>query len=98
MKNLKVKWIKIPSGKAEKDGYTLSKITNLQSSIDLFLYKYRGISDKYLRNYMELYKFKDSHPHYYHKSGLYKIFKLIVNSLCSLRFMDFHSEFKFSMI
>lgn len=98
MKNLKVKWIKIPSGKTEKDGYTLSKINDLHSSIDLFLYKYRGISDKYLKNYIGLYKFKDSHPSYYHKTELYKIFKLIVNSLCSLRFIDFRSEFKFSMI
>lgn len=46
MKELKVTWIKIPSGKKEKDGYALKKINDSHSSIDLFLYKY-------LRNYIK---------------------------------------------
>ena len=51
--------VKIPSGKSEKDGYTLDKINRLHSSIELFLHGYRGISDKYLNNYIGLYKMKD---------------------------------------
>lgn len=38
MMDLKVTWSKIPSGKKEKDGYTLKKINDLHSSIDLFIY------------------------------------------------------------
>ena len=49
MKKLGVKWIKIPSGKKEKDGYTLDKVNRLHSSIELFLHGYRGISDKYFK-------------------------------------------------
>ena len=98
MKDLKVTWIKIPSGKTEKDGYTLSKVNNLHSSIELFLHKYRGISDKYLKNYIGLYKFKDSHKKYHHKSELLTIFKIIVNELCTLKFSDFNSDFNFTMI
>ena len=98
MKDLKVKWVKIPSGKKEKDGYTLKKINDLHSSIDLFLYKYRGISDKYLRNYMGLYKYKDQHNKYYQKKIFLHIFKEIVNSLCELKFSDFKYDSKFFAI
>lgn len=89
MEDLKVTWIKIPSGKKEKDGYTLDKINNLHSSIDLFLYKYRGIADKYLKNYIGLYKYKDRYKKYYNKQIFLKLFKEIVNSMCGLRFIDF---------
>lgn len=98
MKELNVKWIKIPSGKTRKDGYTLSKVNDLHSSIDLFLHKYRGISDKYLKNYIGLYKFKDRNPRYYEKRKLLAAFKIISNSLCALKFNDFHRDFNFSMI
>ena len=98
MKDLKVKWVKIPSGKKEKDGYTLKKINDLHSSIDLFLYKYRGISDKYLRNYMGLYKYKDQHNKYYQKKVFLHIFKEIINSLCALKFSDFKYDSKFFAI
>lgn len=50
MKELGVTWIKIPSREKEQDGYTLDKVNHLLSSIALFLEKYRGISDKYLKN------------------------------------------------
>lgn len=95
MKELKVTWIKIPSGKKEKDGYTLKKINDLHSSIDLFLYKYRGISDKYLRNYIGLYKYKDRHNKFYQKRVFLHLFKEIVNSLCALRFIDFNYDERF---
>lgn len=98
MKGLEVEWIKIDSGKKEKDGYTLDKVNHLHSSIDLFLYKYRGISDKYLKNYIGLYKIKDRFPNFYKKAVLLKAVKLIFNSLCELKFKDFTSEFNFSMI
>lgn len=48
MRNINVKWVKIPLGTNEKDGYTLEKVNLLDSSIELFLYRHRGILDKYL--------------------------------------------------
>lgn len=98
MKSLKVKWIKIPSGKKEKDGFNLDKINHLHSSIALFLHKYRGISDKYLENYIALYKIKDRFPYYFLKHVLSSLFKSISNSSCTLRFRDFESTFSFSSI
>lgn len=98
MKDLGVTWIKIPSGKKEKDGYTLKKINDLHSSIDLFLYKYRGISDRYLRNYIGLYKYKNQHYRYYQKVVFIHIFKEIVNSLCALKFKDFGYDSKLATV
>ena len=99
MKELKVTWIKIPSGKKEKDGYTLKKINLVHSSIELFLHSYRGISDKYIRNYIGLYKIKDKYHSKYHiKSIFYMIFKSIINSICELKYEDFSLDFSFTMI
>lgn len=89
MKELEVTWIKIPSGKTEKDGYTLNKVNLLHSAIELFLHKYRGIADKYLRNYIGLYKLKDRYQKYYQRDVFRELFKRIVNSSCELRFEDF---------
>ena len=97
-KKLGVKWIKIPSGKSEKDGYTLDKINRLHSSIELFLHGYRGISDKYLNNYIGLYKMKDRNKKYYEKRIFKDIFKEIMNSICVLGYKDFNSDFTFNMI
>lgn len=55
MKELGVKWKKIPSKKKEIDGYTLDKINELHSCIKHFLYQYRGIAAKYLQNYVSLF-------------------------------------------
>ncbi|MEG0591793.1 MAG: IS1595 family transposase [Coprobacillus sp.] len=98
MKELNVEWIKIPSGKREKDGYTLDKVNQLHSSIELFLHSYRGVSDKYLRNYIGLYKIKDRYKKYYKKQVFKILFKRIINSLCILKYKDFRSDFSFSMI
>ncbi|MEG0684662.1 MAG: hypothetical protein RR428_06350, partial [Coprobacillus sp.] len=98
MRELNVEWIKIPSGKKEKDGYTLDKVNQLHSSIELFLHSYRGISDKYLRHYIGLYKIKDRNKQFYKKQIFKILFKKILNSLCALRYKDFRSEFSFSMI
>ncbi len=95
MKRLGVTWIKIPSGKKEKDGYTLDRINQLHSSIELFLHRYRGISDKYLKNYIGLYKMKDQNEKYYNKTIFMKLFKKIINSICELRFADFNNGFLF---
>ena len=73
----------------------LKKINDLYSSIDLFLYKYRGISDKYLKNYIGLYKYKDRHNKFYQKRIFLHLFKEIVNSLCALRFIDFNYDERF---
>ena len=99
MKELKVNWVKLPSGKTEKDGYTLQKINLIHSSIELFLHSYRGISDKYIRNYIGLYKIKDKYSAKYHiKSIFYMIFKRIINNICELKYENFSSEFSFTMI
>ena len=98
MKKLGVKWIKIPSGKKEKDGYTLDKVNRLHSSIELFLHGYRGISDKYLKNYIGLYKMKDQNKNYYNKTTFKGIYKKIMNSMCELRYSDFTNEFSFKTI
>ena len=98
MKKLGVKWIKIPSGKKEKDGYTLDKVNRLHSSIELFLHGYRGISDKYLKNYIGLYKMKDQNKNYYDKTTFKGIYKKIMNSMCELRYSDFTNEFSFKTI
>lgn len=99
MDELKVNWIKIPSGKKERDGYTLDKINNLHSAIELFLHKYRGISDKYLRNYIGLFKLSRNHKDKLHlNSTISKIFLPICCSSCELKFEDFSSSFKFSML
>ena len=98
MKDLKVTWIKIPSGKKEKAGYTLEKVNLLHSAIELFLHKYRGVSDKYLKNYIGLYKFKDRIKNIHIKQVFYTIFKEISNSQCALKYNDFNSEFSFMMI
>lgn len=93
-----VKWIKIPSGKKEKDGYTLDKINHLHSSIQLFLNKYRGIFDQYLVNYIALFKIKDRYPFYFLNSVSSSLFENITNSKCTLRFKDFESNFSFASI
>lgn len=98
MKDLKVSWIKIPSKKKEQDGYTLNKINLLHSSIELFLHKYRGISDKYLRNYIGLYKIMDKYPRYYKNDVINELFRLLVNSLCTLKFDDFNNELLYSWL
>ena len=98
MKDLNVTWIKIPSGKNEKDGYTLNKINLVHSSIELFLHKYRGISDKYLSNYMGLYKIKDQYKNIHNKRIFSKLYETLVTSSCELRYKHFSSEFSFSMI
>lgn len=98
MKKLGVTWIKIPSGKKEKDGYTLDKINRLHSSIELFLHGYRGISDKYLNNYVGLYKIKDLNKRYYDKVTFKKLYKEIMNSICKIRYEHFISEFSFHNI
>lgn len=99
MDELKVKWIKIPSGKKEKDGYTLNKINDLHSAIQLFLCKYRGISDKYLKNYIGLFKLKRKHKDLLHLSStIMKLFVPICCSPCELKFEDFNRDFKFSML
>lgn len=98
MRDINVTWIKIPSGKTEKEGYTLEKVNLLHSSIELFLHRYRGISDKYLVNYIGLYKLKDRKKNLYRKSVFFSIYKRIINSLCELKYKDFKSEFSFMMI
>lgn len=98
IRDLDVKWIKIPSGKMEKDGYTLQKINLLHSSIELFLHQYRGVSDKYLRNYIGLYKFKDRTKNIHMREVFFEIFKKILNSSCQLKYKDFGNEFSFMMI
>lgn len=97
-RELDVKWIKIDSGKTEKDGYTLDKVNHLHSAIDLFLYKYRGISDKYLKNYIGLFKLKDQYQKYYRKDIFLRLVTMIFNSLCELKFNDFRSSFSFSSL
>ncbi|WP_162297508.1 hypothetical protein [Faecalibacillus intestinalis] len=89
---------KIPSTCQVVSDSTLKKINDLHSSIDLFLYKYRGISDKYLRNYIGLYKYKDQHNKYYQKKIFLHIFKEIGNSLCALKFSNFKYDSKFFTI
>lgn len=98
MRDINVTWVKIPSGKTEKDGYTLKKVNLLHLSIELFLHKYRGISDKYLINYIGLYKLKDRNKNLHRKSMFFDIYKRIINSLCALRYEDFKSDFSFTMI
>lgn len=98
MKELKVTWIKIPSGKTEKDGYTLRKVNLLHSAIELFLHKYRGVSDKYLRNYIGLFKMKDRNKKMTDKHVFYSIYKQVMNSSCELRFEDFCTSFSYSLI
>ena len=81
------------------EGYTLQKINLIHSSIELFLHSYRGISDKYIRNYIGLYKIKDKYSAKYHiKSIFYMIFKRIINNICELKYENFSSEFSFTMI
>lgn len=89
MKTLGVNWIKIDSGKKEKDGYTLEKINHLHSSIQGFLDSFKGISDKYLIHYVALYKYKDQNKKYYNKNILIQIFATVVNRSCAIRFKHF---------
>lgn len=89
MKELGVRWIKIDSGKTEKDGYTLTEINHLHSSIQIFLDSFRGISDKYLIHYVSLYKYRDQHKRYYNKEILITLYKSIVNHACTLRYKHF---------
>lgn len=98
MRDIEVTWVKIPSGKTEKDGYTLEKVNLLHSSIELFLHKYRGISDKYLINYIGLYKFKDRSKYLHRKLVFFDIYKRIINSLCLLKYENFESNFSFIAI
>lgn len=98
MKELGVTWVKIPSKKTEKDGYTLEKVNLLHSSIELFMHKYRGISDKYMRNYIGMFKLKENYPQYYSKNIINMLFRKIANSLCDLKYKDMKGEFLFSMI
>ncbi len=98
MKELGVTWIKIPSREKEQDGYTLDKVNHLLSSIALFLEKYRGISDKYLKNYIGLYKLKSRVKEILKKEAMIKQYRIIMNSKCRLRYKDFGSEFEFSKI
>ena len=93
MKGLNVTWEKIPSGKKEIEGYTLNKVNLLHSAIELFFHKYRGISDKYLRNYIALFKYQRKHPKYYLNKVYLDIFTTIVNSICHLKYEDFNEIF-----
>ena len=95
---LGVTWIKIPSREKKQDGYTLDKVNHLHSSIALFLGQYRGISDKYLKNYIGLYKLKSRVKEILKKKEIIKQYKIIMNSKCQLRYKDFESEFEFSKI
>lgn len=93
MDDIGVTWIKIPSGKTSYMGNDLQRINELHSSIALFLDKYRGIADHYLKNYIGLYKYKDRH-NYIHMPNVFKnIFKEIVNSECKVHYEDIGTSF-----
>ena len=53
----KINHIAIPSGCRSFEGYNIQKINSLHSNIKRFISVYRGVSTKYLANYLALFKF-----------------------------------------
>lgn len=88
MKKLEVKWIKIPSGKKEKDGYTLSKVNGLHSAIKFFLRNYRGVADKYLKHYIAIFKYRRKINRMTFKEKIDRTFGRLVLHKCNIKYRD----------
>ena len=52
--------MEIPSGKRKINNFSLQKTNSLHSKIKSFMFTYRGVSTKYLQNYLSLFKFIDN--------------------------------------
>ena len=56
MKHLEIDWKKIPSKKKSIEEYNLEPINHLHALIKDFIYKYKGISIKYLQGYLAFFE------------------------------------------
>ncbi len=70
MDYLKIDWKKIPSKKKSLGEFTLDPVNRLHASLKDFIYKYKGISIKYLQGYLALFYYQRSHKKHYERFNL----------------------------
>lgn len=88
MSHLKVDWIKIPSKKKSLGSYTLEPINSLHALLKDFIYKYKGISVKYLQGYLALFEYQRKNRNHHRKSVLKYIILDIFSSSGHLKCTD----------
>ena len=88
MSHLKVDWIKIPSKKKSLGSYTLEPINSLYALLKDFIYKYKGISVKYLQGYLALFEYQRKNRNHHRKSALKYIILDIFSSSGHLKCTD----------
>lgn len=91
MEVLEVDWEKIPSKKKKSPGeYTLEPINRLHSTLKDFIYKYKGISIKYLQGYLALFAFSRKYRKVHQRKVLFSVIKSVfcIKSHISCRVLD----------
>ncbi|WP_346871028.1 IS1/IS1595 family N-terminal zinc-binding domain-containing protein [Clostridium sp. UBA5119] len=56
----KSKYVAVPTGSRRVGSYNIQRINNLHSKVKSFMMPYKGVSTKYLSNYMFLFKYIES--------------------------------------
>jgi transposase-like protein len=88
MKELDVIWKKIPSKKKCIDEYNLDPVNHLHALIKDFLYKYKGVSEKYLQGYLGLFKLVRETSKSAAFNAIEGIFSKIIGTLGHIRCKD----------
>lgn len=70
MDYLEIDWKKIPSKKKSLGEFTLDPVNRLHASLKDFIYKYKGISIKYLQGYLALFSYQRSHKKHFDRFNL----------------------------
>lgn len=92
MKELKIDWKKIGSGKKEQEGYTLEKINHLYDCIQSFFGKFRGISLRYLSGYLGYFQLSYFHKYFYHKDVFQGIVRMMFAASTTLKIHKIDSQ------
>ena len=81
----------IPSNKHESGGYHLGHVNGYHHNLSVFLYRYHGVSTKYLKNYLTLFNWKEKHKNLTYQEQAYEIINLLskqVNKIPLKKFKD----------
>ncbi|HZJ86461.1 MAG TPA: IS1595 family transposase [Erysipelotrichaceae bacterium] len=84
MDRLNVRWMKIPSKKKSINEFTLDPINHVHASLKDFIYKYKGISIKYLQGYCALFDYVRYNKKFYEKEHLFDLIKDIFSIKCHI--------------
>ncbi len=75
----------IPSGKHTIEGFHLGHVNGYHHNVSDFLYRYHGVSTKYLSNYLAMFYWKEKHKDMTYRDQAYEIISLLAMQLIQVQ-------------